>query len=148
MAENPDYKPEESAKLSPMERIELARAAAREQREKRDLAELAALEEMLVAHPEYAVVHVPNAAPDLPGHIVIRPPSAPEVAKFRTTIWNDKADVETKSKAGILLAKACKVYPSEERFLALVAAHPMAADAASIEVKKLAEGGARDQSKK
>lgn len=139
-----EKKPAEST----MDRIEAARAVAAAARAARDAADLETIAPMLIEHPEYGYVAVPLAAPTLPGFVVFRPPSGAEVARFRTTLWNDKSDAETKSKAGIALAAACRVWPSVERAQALYDAHPMAQDAATLEVKRLAEGGAREASKK
>lgn len=129
-------------------RIAEGRSQAAAARAARDESEIAELADMLIEHEEYREVRVPQARPDLPGHVILRPPTKVEASKFRTILWSEKSTAEMKSKAGLDMAASCVVYPSRERYQALIEAFPMVADQCSLAVKEAAEGGSQREVKK
>lgn len=125
--------PEEAQKA-----IDDARAKLKEAKLKRDGQETIDLVEMLTSNLDYERVLVPEAPPDLPGSIVVRPPTKGEHSRFRSAIWGE--DREAKAKAGAELARDCRVWPSEERYNELLKRCPGAADRASAACQLLARG--------
>ncbi len=132
--------------------IQAKRDAAKAARVKRDDAEmLGVVGELLLMNEEYYVVRVPDAAAELCGHVVMRPPTSGEFSMFRHTMFRDAKQAgitEARAKAGLQLAAQCRVYPDPEKYAALVDKYPAVADECGKAAYKAAEAGAEAEVKK
>ena len=127
-------------------KIQAAKDAERKARKDRSDKEFEEIADLLISNPSHSLVEVEEAPVDLPGFVVLRIPKKAEFNKFRSTLWG--SDLEAKSKAGIDLASVCVVYPSRDRYMALVEALPGVADRCGNVARSMAEGEVRDEAKK
>lgn len=128
------------------DRRENATKKEREARDEKDLDQIAEL----LGDAANGFVRVPDAAPELVGHVVFRRPTKQEIARYRAIVRRDSSErgaVEAKAKAGQELAAQCRVWPEPDQYEQLLEAHPMVADAIAVELFRLAEGGAREEAK-
>ncbi len=130
--------------------IEKRRAERAAERLARDTKELEGEVGDMLLSDEMVLVRFPEADVSLPGHYVGRRPRAPEIARFKSIMWRDNAQrgaIEAKANAGADLARQCRVYPSAERYDALVDAHAMVPDRVAQALIEAAQAGAEAEGK-
>lgn len=133
-------------KLTIREQVEARRDAQRVARAKAHAAEYEEhVGPLLLEHDDYEALEVPNAPVEFAGWVVLRRPRSAEVAKLRHIMWQDKTKggaTEAKAKAALELAEMCRVYPTAERYAALIETFPAVGDECGKKAYKIAEAGA------
>lgn len=128
-----------------------ADAKAREERDEKELEAVFAKLDEIGGTFEENVLRVPLAPATLPGHIVLRRPTKPEIGRFRAMVAknpNDRGSNEARANASIDLGAGCVVYPEPDRYAALLDhAAGIATDVGNL-AHELSAAGARDEAKK
>lgn len=139
-------------KLEDMEaKLEAMRSADADARRARDEAEAEDVFGALMADLTRRRVAVPEAAPEHPGSVVLRCPTAAEYKRVLHVLSMDRAlpeTVEERARIGSITAAACVVWPPRERYEALVRAYPAVGERCGATAIGMAEAGARATEKK
>ena len=116
--------------------------AARKARDEKEMAEQVL--PIMLERDDVELVHAKHADPEFVGHVVLRRPNDGEMKKLNLTMWRDKKsldDIEAKACSAPELARNCLVYPSHERYDALVLQYPAVGTECGEVAYKLAKAG-------
>ncbi len=100
---------------------------------------------LLNENPDYDYLRAPDADPDFPGHVVLRPPKPGEVQRVRHMMFRERTEpgaLEGKAKASLELGAACVVYPPRDEYERLTTRYPNLASEVGTKAWKMAEAGA------
>lgn len=130
-----------------------ADAEARRARDVNELDKVFEVLETIDGSWEDNVVHLNDARPDLPGHLVLRRPEPSATKQYKqrllagTKLDADRGASERRVEANKVYVLNCLAYPSVELFEQLCTFGPGIPEAAVKLVHRLADAGAQDDAK-